>query len=201
MGDLERLCVFCGSNLGDDAAYEKSARMLGRGIAARGIQLIYGGADVGLMGWVAKECLDAGGEVVGVMPEHLADMEVAHGGLTELILVENMHERKQVMSDLSDGFVALPGGIGTLEETFEMFTWLQLGLHLKPLGILNVNDYYRHLILFLENMVSQGFLGRRHFDLLMVDTDGENLLERLAVVKMRKIDKWYDREKNKVETG
>jgi uncharacterized protein (TIGR00730 family) len=199
VGELERLCVFCGSHLGEDTAYQQSARSLGRHIAASGIQLVYGGADVGLMGWVAHECLAAGGQVIGVMPGHLADMEVAHQGLTELIIVEDMHERKQVMSDLADGFVALPGGIGTLEETFEMFTWLQLGLHLKPLGILNVNDYYRHLILFLETMVSQGFLARMHLELLMVDTDEANLLTRLAAVKLKRIDKWYDREKNRVK--
>lgn len=155
---LRRLCVFCGSGAGARPEYRSSAAALGRELALRGIGLVYGGASVGLMGVVADATLEAGGEVLGVIPRSLAAKEIAHGGLTQLHLVESMHERKALMASLCNGFMALPGGIGTLEELFEVWTWAQLGLHEKPVALLNVCGYYDSLLAFLDASVTEGFL-------------------------------------------
>ncbi len=195
---MKSLCVFCGSSLGKDPSFRDAACCLGELLAERDIQLIYGGADVGLMGCVANACIDKGGAVIGVMPENLVDMEVAHSHLTELKIVKTMHERKAMMSDLSDGFISLPGGIGTIEETFEMFTWLQLGLQIKPLGLLNVSGFYDHLKQFLESMVQKGFLLKQHLEMLLIMPEVESLLDTLLVYKPQKLDKWFDKEKNKI---
>jgi uncharacterized protein (TIGR00730 family) len=180
MTDLKRLCVFCGSKHGVRPAYREAARAMGEALVAAGIDLVYGGGRVGLMGVVADAVLDAGGEVIGVIPEAMSDKEIAHYGLTDLHIVETMHERKALMYNLSDGFVALPGGLGTLEELFEITTWSQLGLHAKPTGLLDVAGYYSPLVAFLDQLVSEGFVSRRHRGLLRVAADPVELLGRLA---------------------
>lgn len=195
---MKSICVFCGSSLPEEPSFTEAARTLGELLADRGIRLVYGGADVGLMGIVANACLKNGGSVVGVMPRHLVEMEVVHGGLTDLRVVDSMHERKRVMSELSDGFISLPGGIGTLEETFEMFTWLQLGLHAKPLGLLNPLGFYDHLNRFLEHMVGEGFLMNLHLEMLMVESDCETLLGRFERYEPVIQGKWFDQNQHKV---
>jgi uncharacterized protein (TIGR00730 family) len=177
---LKRVCVFCGSKHGVRPAYREAARALGETLVAAGIGLVYGGGKVGLMGTLADAVLDAGGEVIGVIPEAMSDREIAHYGLTDLHIVQTMHERKALMYNLSDGFAALPGGLGTLEELFEITTWSQLGLHAKPTGLLDVAGYYGPLVAFLDQLVSEGFVSRRHRDLLRVAADPAELLERLA---------------------
>jgi uncharacterized protein (TIGR00730 family) len=177
---MRRVCVFCGSSAGVDPAYAESARATGRLLAERGLGLVYGGGNVGLMGIVADAALAAGGEVIGVIPEALMRMEVGHLGLSRLHVVATMHERKALMADLSDAFIALPGGIGTLEELFEVWTWGQLGLHPKPLGLLDVAGYYGHLHAFLDHTVAQGFLKNRHRAMVAVESEPVHLLARLA---------------------
>jgi len=167
-------------------------------LANQRIELVYGGANVGLMGCVANACLENGGSVIGVIPENLVEMEVAHPELTELRIVESMHERKRVMSKLSDGFISLPGGIGTLEETFEIFTWLQLGLQIKPIGLLNITNFYDHLKSLLKVMVNQNFLLEQHLQMLLMESDIEILLNRLLSYKPVKLDKWFDKKMNLV---
>ena len=157
---LKNVCVFCGARTGDDPAHGAAAQALGELLGSGGRRLIYGGGGIGMMGLVADATLRAGGEVIGVIPEHLATREVAHAGLTELRVVGSMHERKQLMASLADGFVVLPGGLGTLEEFFEIWTWGQLGLHRKPYGLLNVNGYFGHLLAFLDHTVAAGFVRR-----------------------------------------
>jgi uncharacterized protein (TIGR00730 family) len=154
---MNAICVYCGSSFGDDAVYLEATRNLARTFAGRGIRVVYGGASVGLMGALADATLEAGGEVVGVIPQQLVDREIAHAGLTELHVVQTMHQRKALMAELSDAFVALPGGIGTLEELIEVCTWSQLRLHSKPLGVLNIAGYYDRLAAFLDHAVEQGF--------------------------------------------
>jgi uncharacterized protein (TIGR00730 family) len=180
MTDLKRLCVFCGSKHGVRPAYREAARAMGEALVAGGIALVYGGGRVGLMGVVADAVLDAGGEVTGVIPEAMSDREIAHSGLTDLHIVKTMHERKALMYNLSEGFVALPGGLGTLEELFEITTWSQLGLHAKPTGLLDVAGFYSPLVAFLDQLVSEGFVSRRHRGLLRVAADPVELLGRLA---------------------
>jgi uncharacterized protein (TIGR00730 family) len=187
------ICVFCGSSSGAKEAYAAAARDLGRKLAAGGIRLIYGGGHVGLMGTLADETLRAGGQVVGVIPRHLAQKELAHQNLSELIVVQSMHERKQRMADLADAFVALPGGIGTFEELLEIMTWAQLGLHAKPIGILDVAGYYRPLVALLENSVREGFLRSEHLRGIVVAADAGELLERLAQTRPPHVPKWLDR--------
>jgi uncharacterized protein (TIGR00730 family) len=194
---MKSICIFCGSSLGNSPEFREAARRMGALLADRQIQLIYGGANVGLMGCAANACLENGGRVIGVMPENLVQMEVVHDRLTELRVVDSMHQRKAVMSELSDGFIALPGGIGTLEELFEAYTWLQLGIQIKPLGLLNVSGFFDHLKRFLDLMVQQGFLLGPHLDMLLMDPDEKSLLDRLMIHKPRKLDKWFDREKNR----
>ncbi|MBB3052825.1 hypothetical protein FHS23_003866 [Prauserella isguenensis] len=187
---LRRICVFCGSSAGGDPVYTEVASAVGKLLAGRGIGLVYGGGDVGLMGTVADAALDAGGEVIGVIPEHLVRAEVAHHGVTELRIVEDMHERKATMASLSDAFLALPGGIGTLEELFEIWTWAQLGLHAKPVGIVDVAGYYRKLGEFLDHMVDSGFLNTPSRELVQLDADPENLLEVFSRHTGISVDKW-----------
>jgi uncharacterized protein (TIGR00730 family) len=178
---LGTVCVFCGSAAGADPRYERAARSLGALVARRGLALVYGGGQVGLMGAVADAALAAGGRVVGVIPEHLMRPEVAHQRLTELLVVDSMHTRKRRMAERADAFVVLPGGYGTLEEMFEMVTWLQLSLQSKPVGILNVGGYYDRLLDFLRHAAGQGFIRPEHGDLVIVESMPELLLERLAL--------------------
>jgi uncharacterized protein (TIGR00730 family) len=175
---MRRVCVFCGSSLGARPVYAEAAATLGRLIAESGLGLVYGGGNVGLMGIAANAALAAGGEVIGVIPEALMRMEVGHVDLTELHVVASMHERKARMADFADAFIALPGGIGTMEELFEVWTWGQLGLHPKPLGFLDVAGYYGHLHTFLDHMVAEGFLRERHRAMVAVESDAATLLAR-----------------------
>lgn len=177
---LRRICVFCGSRSGAHRLYEEAAQTVGRLLCRRGIELVYGGGKVGLMGTVANACLSGGGRVIGVIPQALADREVAHDGLTELRIVSSMHERKAVMADLSDAFVALPGGFGTWEEFFEVLTWSQLGIQHKACALLNVGGYYDPLLEMADRAVSEGFLRPVNRDLLISDSDPERLLDRLS---------------------
>ena len=190
---MKRLCVFCGSSVGDDPAYLAAARDLGQLLAASGIGLVYGGASVGLMGAVADAALAAGGEVIGVLPQGLRDREVGHNGLTELHIVATMHERKALMADLADGFIALPGGIGTLEEFCEILTWAQLGVHAKPCGLLDIADYYAPLIAFFDRMVAARFLRAEDRARVIVARDPATLLDRFADYSAPPADKWLDR--------
>ena len=187
---MKRLCVFCGSSTGDMPAYAEAARTLGTALAMQRIGVVYGGASVGLMGAVADAALEAGGEVIGVIPEALVRKEVAHAGLTELRVVGSMHERKALMAELSDGFIALPGGLGTLEELFEVWTWAQLGYHAKPCALLNVDGFYDPLIAFLDSVAQRRFLKPAHRDMLVVASDCEALLARLAAYRPPDVGKW-----------
>jgi uncharacterized protein (TIGR00730 family) len=177
---LRRVCVFCGSQPGTRPQYAEAARATAAAMVAAGVDLVYGGGRVGLMGVVADAVLELGGQVVGVIPEHMSDREIAHYGLSDLRIVGSMHERKALMYELSDGFVALPGGLGTLEELFEITTWSQLGLHAKPTGLLDVEGFYGPLVAFLDQLVTEGFVSPRHRALLRVAADPVTLLERLA---------------------
>ncbi|MCR6628949.1 MAG: TIGR00730 family Rossman fold protein [Magnetospirillum sp.] len=186
---MRRVCVFCGSSHGTRPAYTQAARATGRLIAERGLGLVYGGGHVGLMGEIADAARDAGGEVIGVIPEALMRMEVGHPNLSALHVVGTMHERKALMAELSDAFIALPGGIGTLEELFEVWTWGQLGLHPKPLGFLDVAGYYGHLHTFLDHSVTEGFLKKRHRAMVAVESDAAQLLNRLATYQPPEVPK------------
>ncbi|WP_048876818.1 LOG family protein [Saccharomonospora saliphila] len=187
---VRRLCVFCGSSSGKDPGYAADAAALGALLARRGIGVVYGGGQVGLMGTVADAALEAGGEVTGVIPKHLMREEIAHHGLTELHVVADMHERKATMARLSDGFLALPGGAGTLEELFEVWTWAQLGLHAKPVGLLDVRGFYSRLAEFLDHMTDEGFLNHASRDLVTIDSDPEVVLDAFARHSYTPIDKW-----------
>jgi uncharacterized protein (TIGR00730 family) len=187
---MKRITVFCGSSFGNEKIYEEQALRLGEIFANQNIELIYGGAKVGLMGAVADGVLNNNGKAIGVLPIFLSSKEIAHDRLTELIIVESMHERKTKMNELCDGVIALPGGFGTLEELFEMLTWAQLGLHNKPIGILNIAGYYDFLILFLKNMVEKGLLKKINYDMLLVSDDAEDLLEQMRNFDPPKVDKW-----------
>jgi len=179
------VCVYCGSRLGDDPRFEAAARELGRLIARDGGQLVYGGGRVGLMGTVADATLAAGGRVVGVIPDSLMKREVGHQGLSELHVVQTMHERKQLMAERADAFVALPGGIGTLEELYEMWSWQQLGYHDKPVALLNVAGYYDALLAFMAESHRRGFVSSAQHDALLVDDDPARLLERTSLAAKR----------------
>jgi uncharacterized protein (TIGR00730 family) len=174
---MKSLCVYCGSSLGKDPAYANAARDLAKAMVNDNIALVYGGGKVGLMGAIADEVLRLGGEATGIIPKALMDKEVGHAGLTRLHIVKNMHERKAMMAELSEGFIAMPGGIGTFEELFEVFTWSRLGFHDKPIGLLNVSGFYDGLIAFLEHTVAQGFLSAEQASLLMHSADPGALLE------------------------
>ena len=175
-----RVCVYCGSRSGNRPAYTEAARALARDLAVRGCDLVYGGASVGLMGVVADAMLAAGREVIGVLPSALFQREVAHRGLTRLVEVDSMHARKAAMAELSDAFIALPGGFGTLEEIFEVLTWTQLGLHAKPCGLLDVEGYFGHLGEFLSHTVAEGFVSRRNLEHLAIDADPSRLLDAMT---------------------
>jgi len=177
---IRSLCVFCGSAAGQRGDYADEARSLGRLLAERGIRLVYGGGNIGLMGILADEVLSGGGQVIGVIPRHLVERELAHAGATEMRIVGSMHERKALMAELADAFVALPGGIGTFEELLEIMTWAQLGLHNKPIGLLDACGYYRPLLALLQNAAHEGFLQPENQRLLTVATDPVDLLGRLA---------------------
>jgi TIGR00730 family protein len=185
-----RICVFLGSSSGTDPIHAHAARQFGALLAKRGHGLVYGGGSIGLMGIVADGACEAGGEVIGVIPEALRAREHDHQGLTALHVVSNMHERKAMMADLSDGFVALPGGIGTFEELFEAWTWAQLGYHAKPCGLLNVAGFYDAMSVFIDNVVAQGFLKPAHRDMLLVHNDPETLLDAIAHYEPPKTTQW-----------
>jgi uncharacterized protein (TIGR00730 family) len=187
---MKKVCVFCGSSFGTNPLYASAAAELGRSIAQRGFELIYGAGDVGLMGVVADAALEADGKVTGVITSKLVDKEVAHPRLTALEIVETMHERKQRLSELADAFVVLPGGFGTLDETFDVLTRAQLAYHSKPCGLLNVNGFFDGLLSFLTTTVEEKFLKQVHLDLLITDTDGEQLLTRLENHQPTNIEKW-----------
>jgi len=191
---LTRLCVFCGSSPGARPEYRQAAAALGAALARRGLGLVYGGARVGLMGAVADAALETGGRVTGVIPRALVGKEVAHPGLSELRVVGSMHERKQLMAELADGFVALPGGMGTLEEFTEILTWAQLGLHRKPCGLLNVRGYFASYLAMLDHAVAERFVSPAHRAMLLVADDAESLLERFASYRAPAVEKWLDRE-------
>lgn len=185
-----RLCVFCGSSPGNQPEYLAAAQQLGTALAKAGIGLVYGGAQVGLMGAVADAALAAGGEVIGVIPRHLVERELAHEGLTTLHEVGSMHERKAMMADLSDGFIALPGGVGTFEELFEVWTWGQLGHHQKPCALFNAAGYYDKLIEFLNHAVTEGFMRQPYRDMLIVDNAAEPLLAKVRDYTPPSVAKW-----------
>jgi uncharacterized protein (TIGR00730 family) len=190
---MRSLCVFCGSSPGVRSQYASAVRQLASCLATQGIRLIYGGARVGLMGELANSVLHAGGEVTGVIPEGLLAREVAHTDLRDLRIVPTMHERKALMAELADGFLALPGGAGTLEEFFEVWTWAQLGIHRKPCGVLNVDGYFDGLLTFLDHAVSERFLRIEHRAMVLVDDDPGRLLERFAGYRAPGVAKWIDR--------
>jgi uncharacterized protein (TIGR00730 family) len=193
---MKRITVFCGSSFGTDEIYEKQAFKLGETLADRKIGLVYGGANVGLMNAVANGSLSKGGEVTGVLPVFIKEKGIAHKNLTELILVETMHERKARMNELSDGVIALPGGFGTLEEFFEILTWGQLGLHRKPVGLLNVNGFYDPLNILAKTMVEKGFLREANRKMLLISDDIEKLLDQMEKYIAPSINKWIIRENN-----
>jgi uncharacterized protein (TIGR00730 family) len=193
---MKRVLVFCGSSPGRLPAYTEVGRELGRLLAERGLETVYGGASVGVMGAVADGVVAAGGKVIGVIPTRLVEAEVAHAGLTTLHVVETMHERKALMSELSDAVIALPGGSGTLDELFELFTWRQLGLHRKPIGLLDVADYWEPLLTFLRHAVTERFLRAEHLDGLLVERDPAIMLDRLASYEHLSPDKWLDRKRD-----
>ena len=190
--NFQRICVFCGSNLGIDVAYRDAAVKLGRLLVVRGIELVYGGGNIGLMGVVADAVLTDGGRVIGVIPESLMAKEVGHLGLTELRIVKSMHERKALMADLSDGFIALPGGFGTFEEFCEVVTWSQLGIHSKPCGLLNVGGYYDPLLVLFDRAVGAGFLREENRSLVLAAGTAEALLEQMARYRATMVSKWIE---------
>jgi hypothetical protein len=191
---MKRVCVYCGSSPGGHAAYREAARALGTSLVRTNLQLVYGGGDVGLMGEVANAVLDAGGAAIGVIPEFLVP-QVSHRRLTALHVVPTMHERKQLMADLSDAFIALPGGFGTLEEVTEVLTWAQLGLHPKPCGLLNVAGYFDHLLAFLDHAVREGFIRQAYRDMLIVSADPDGLLQQFTSYAAPTMAKWVGLER------
>ncbi len=180
MNPLKRIAVYCGSATPSDPAYIETARHVGRTLAERGIGLVYGGGRLGLMGAIADAALDAGGEVIGVIPEALQSAEVTHGGCTEIHVVAGMHERKKMFTDLSDGFITIPGGVGTMDELWEAVSWAQLGYHQKPVGLLNAQGFYDHLIAFNAHMATVGFVREQHRGILIVDETLDGLLAKMS---------------------
>jgi uncharacterized protein (TIGR00730 family) len=191
---MKYICVYCGSNPGRIADYRNAAQSLGHELASRNLGLVYGGASVGVMGAVADAILERGGNAIGVIPQALATKEVSHHGLDELFVVDSMHARKAKMAELSDGFVALPGGWGTIEEIFEMLTWAQLGFHEKPCGLLNVAGYYDHLFTFLENAIEEQFVKPEYRPMIMMDNSPSSLLQRFSEYRAPKVKKWIGPE-------
>ncbi|MEM7012967.1 MAG: TIGR00730 family Rossman fold protein [Verrucomicrobiota bacterium] len=191
---MNSICVFCGASPGKNPIYIETAREVGRTLAAQGLRLVYGGGAVGTMGAVADACLESGGEVIGVITKRLENLEVGHTGLTSMHVVDTMHERKAMMAELADGFVSLPGGIGTMEELFEVFCWAQLEIHSKPCALLNVEGYYDQLYAFLQHMVDERFLLQEHGEMLLLGDDIQQLLTRMREFEPVKLEKWVDRK-------
>ncbi len=187
---MRRICVYCGSNPGRNPRYREAAAELGHALAGRGLGLVYGGASVGVMGAIADSVLACGGEAIGIIPESLAVKEVAHDGLSQQHVVKSMHERKALMAEMSDGFVALPGGWGTIEEIFEILTWAQLGFHDKPCGLLNVDGYFDGLFRFLEHAIAEQFVKPVYRQMLIMETDAGRLLQRFESYEAPKVRKW-----------
>jgi len=195
MHKLNSICVFCGSSDGNDTAITDAAIELGIKLAQEHITLVYGAAKIGIMGTLSGAVLQQKGQVIGIIPEFLKKKEVVHLGLSELITTKNMHDRKLKMQEVSDGFIAMPGGLGTLEELFEILTWLQLGLHRKPIGLLNINGFYNDLLQLLETMVRKGFLSFENYELLLVDDSVNGLLERMTHFKAPNIPQWLNEDR------
>ena len=191
---MKSITVFCGSSFGSEEIYKEQAYLVGKTLAEENIRLIYGGANVGLMGTVADGTIQNGGKAIGVLPHFLQSKEIAHTNLTELILVETMHERKTKMNELSDGVIVLPGGYGTLEEFFEMITWAQLGLHKKPIAILNIDGFYNDLIKLVQTMVDKGFLKQINQEILLVSNSIDELLEKMKNYQAPTVGKWISKE-------
>jgi len=191
---MKRVCVYCGSSTGNNPIYRDVAVALGSLLAKRRIGLVYGGGHVGLMGVIADAVLAAGGEVIGVIPQSLADREIAHAGLTDLRVVDSMHTRKAMMADLSDAFIAMPGGVGTFEEFFEVITWTQLGLHRKPCALLNAGGFYTPLVAFIDQAVSEGFIKPVHRSMMVVDDNPERLIDTLSTIKLPDVPKWIRKD-------
>jgi hypothetical protein len=189
---MKSICIYCGSAVGTSPRYAQAARELAHGLVADHIALVYGGGNIGLMGVIASEVMRLGGEATGVIPQALMNKEIGHVGLTRLHIVKDMHERKALMAELSDGFIAMPGGVGTLEELFEVFTWLQLGLHDKPIGLLNVDGFYDGLIAFIQHQVTEGFLKANQAGFLMHEARAPALLARFKAYVPRFYDKFLD---------
>ena len=190
---MSRICVFCGASVGANRTFARLAQDVGAALVRRGIDLVYGGGDIGLMGLLANAVLANGGHVVGVIPQALVDREVAHGGLPDLRVVGSMHERKALISDLADGFIALPGGLGTLEELFEILTWQQLGLHDKPCGLINAAGYFDRLLQFLDHAVVEEFVRPEHRASVLVAEEADTLLDRFERYHPPRREKWIDR--------
>lgn len=176
---MKRLCVYCGSSLGKRPEYSMAANVIAHALVQHNIGLVYGGASIGIMGELANTVTKLGGNVVGVMPRFLVDKEVSHSGLSQLIITDSMHQRKSKMAELSDGFIALPGGFGTFEELFEIITWAQLGFHNKPCGMLNILGYFNHLLAFIDTAVQEGFIRNDHKELILVEQEAELLVEKM----------------------
>ena len=193
---MKAICVYCGSSPGRLEAYAEGARALARALVARDLGLVYGGASIGLMGLIADTVLALGGRAVGVIPHALARKEVAHKGLTELHITQSMHERKTLMAELSDGFIAMPGGIGTFEELFEIWTWAQLGIHAKPVGLLNVAGYYDALTTFLDHATHEQFMKPQHRSVLIVEPEPVALLARFATYQPPSTRKWLEADES-----
>ncbi len=194
MPRLNSICIFCGANHGLDPVYEKVARDVGRQLALEQRQIVYGAGSVGLMGVIADAALAEGGYVVGVIPTFLKEKEVDHKGIQEVIVTDTMHVRKQTMVDRSEGFIALPGGLGTLDELAEILSWAQLGLHRHPVGILNVNGYFDQLIAFVDHSVAQGFVRQENREIILVDDDLTRLLAKMEAYEAPDVEKWLNRE-------
>lgn len=193
---MKRLCIYCGSNAGRSPLYQQAAQALISEMVRRGIGVVYGGARVGLMGVVADTALALGGEVIGVIPEGLIEKEVAHHHLTELEVVPSMHQRKARMVELSDGFIALPGGAGTMDELFEVYTWAQLGLHSKPCALLDVDNYYSGIVEFLSRATEDQFIRPAHHKMLLIDDNHQRLLDRMAAYDPPQVKKWIGMEQS-----
>lgn len=191
---MKRLCIFCGSSTGAHPDYARAATDMGSLLVREKMSLVYGGGGIGLMGTVANAVLEGGGEVIGIIPKALARKEVAHQSLTDLRVVQSMHERKALMAELADGFLALPGGLGTFDEFFEILTWAQLGFHGKPCALLNVNGYFDGMLAFLKHSQQEGFVRQENLDSLLVDTDGPRILDKMNQYQPAPVPKWIDLE-------
>ena len=184
------ICIFCGSSAGRNSAYRKTAVELGRLLAEKSLNLVYGGGNIGLMGEIAQSVINSGGKAIGVIPQFLVEKELVYTKLSEVRVVDTMHERKAIMAELADAFIAMPGGFGTLEETVEVLTWAQLGLHRKPIGLLNIDGYYDCLNDFFNHMVAEGFLMREYKDMVLIKENPIAMLESLTTFKLPEVDKW-----------